>query len=367
MINHVEKERFSLFIDYAKAIGIMAVILGHLPNVPMNTFTFFNPYMYHMPLFFFIGGMLFKPGKPLKVVLFKLFKEYLLYTVVVFSLIGIISVVASNLFLVNLNNPFSGGPIYSVHNAFANNMHNNKLFLVAWFLVAYAIVYLISNVITTIARVFTKDARNAYIAISIISGVLAMCFLPDLYAMTKSQSINLTCQVLVGMMFYASGYSIRNSEFKIINSYGFLLCFSVVVFLVKLGVLSMLVMSWSSYPNGVIVSLIGAYCGIYCVLYFAKLLSYTENNIFIRLMGSSSKSIMSWHLVIFLLLDISISKMGYFNITEYNAKGYKVYNGKNFWLLYVFAGLIVPVAINIILNKFKNYLLQRSTVKSPKI
>ena len=361
MIDNQKKDRFSLFIDYAKALGIMAVVLGHLPNVPMNTFTFFNPYMYHMPLFFFIGGMLFKPGKPLKVVSIKLLKEYILYTAIVFILIGLISIVSSKLFLVNLSNPFSGGIISSVKDAFANNMHNNKLFLVAWFLVAYAIVYFTSNIITTITKVLMKDERYAYIIISFISGVLAIVFLPDLYASTKSQIINLLCQVLVGMMFYASGYLIKNIEFKIINTYGFMFCFSVVVFLVKLGVLSMLVMSWSSYPNGVIVSLIGAYCGIYCVLYFAKLLSYTEANKFIKLIGSSSKSIMSWHLVIFMLLDIALSKMGYFDIAKYTAKGYKVYNNQNFWLLYVFAGLIIPVVSNKLYSQLKSFILNKSS------
>lgn len=348
MSNDIEKQKFSLFIDYSKAIGILSVILGHLPNVPMNTFTFFNPYMYHMPLFFFIGGILFRPGKKLTYILKKVFTQYVLYTMMTFFIIGLISAFASNHYGINLNNPLSGGVIATIKNALSNNMHNNKLFLVAWFLVAYAIVYVLSNIITTITTYTFKEDKFIYIIISIALGMLAVTYLPQFYASTKIQLINLLCQVLVGMMFYACGYLIKNSIFNILTAFGFIISFSVVVFLVKFGVLSMFVMSWSSYPNGVIVSMAGAFCGIYCILYLAKLLTCTECNNFIKMIGSSSKSIMSWHLVVFLFLDIAISKMGFFDIVKYNNSGYRVYNNQNFWLLYIFAGLIIPVVFNLL-------------------
>ena len=338
MTNNIEKERFSLFVDYSKAIGILAVILGHLPNVPMTTFNFITPYMYHMPLFFFIGGILYRPGKKLTHVLKKVLTQYILYTAITFVIIGMISNFAANQFGLNISN--------IIKKAFLSNMHNNKFFMVAWFLVAYAIVYVLSNIITTVTKYIFKEDRFIYITISIVLGMLAVVYLPQLYTSTKMQSVILLCQVFVGMMFYSLGYLFKDKIFNFLTAFGFIISFSIVIFLVKLGVLSMFFMSWSKYPNGAIVSMTGAVCGIYCILYLAKLLSCTEHNKLIRLIGSSSKSIMSWHMLTFLCLDIIISRMGYFDISKYNSAGYKSYNNPNFWLLYIFAGLLVPLAFS---------------------
>lgn len=363
--NNIEKEKFSLFVDYSKAIGILAVILGHLPNVPMLTFNFITPYMYHMPLFFFIGGMLFRPGKKLTHVLKKVFTQYVLYTSITYVIIGLISNYAANKFGIHLSNPLFGDVSNIIKKAFLSNMHNNKMFMVAWFLVAYAIVYVISNIITSITTSIFKENKLIYIAISIVLGLIAVAYLPQLYASTKMQSINLLCQVLVGMMFYALGYLFNKNILNILTAFGFIISFSIVIFLVKFGVLSMFFMAWSKYPNGAVVSIIGACCGIYCILYLAKLLACTEHNHLIRLIGSSSKTIMSWHMMTFLCLDIIISKMGYFDISKYNNTGYKSYNNPNFWLLYIFAGLLVPVAFSHVFQKIRNiiwqYILRLST------
>ena len=50
-----------VFIDNAKGIGIILMILGHIPNMP----EFFHSWIYsfHMPLFFFISGYLFNEKK----------------------------------------------------------------------------------------------------------------------------------------------------------------------------------------------------------------------------------------------------------------------------------------------------------------
>ena len=54
-----------IWIDYAKAIGIYSVVLGHaLSYSIVSEATARNfIYIFHMPLFFFISGYLFKPNK----------------------------------------------------------------------------------------------------------------------------------------------------------------------------------------------------------------------------------------------------------------------------------------------------------------
>ena len=52
----------SLFLNYVKAIGIFLVVVGHYRWLPP---TLFHPYIFHMPLFFIVGGILARPAKGL--------------------------------------------------------------------------------------------------------------------------------------------------------------------------------------------------------------------------------------------------------------------------------------------------------------
>ena len=52
------------FIDVAKGFGILLVVLGHNPLVLQPKSELFNViFSFHMLLFFFLSGVLFKPGK----------------------------------------------------------------------------------------------------------------------------------------------------------------------------------------------------------------------------------------------------------------------------------------------------------------
>jgi fucose 4-O-acetylase-like acetyltransferase len=49
-------------IDIAKGIGILLVIVGHTGGLPADTYIHHFIYSFHMPLFFILGGFLFKPS-----------------------------------------------------------------------------------------------------------------------------------------------------------------------------------------------------------------------------------------------------------------------------------------------------------------
>ena len=55
-------------IDIMKGIGIIAVIIGHMwnvPEVPYRNFIF----SFHMPLFFLIAGYFYKPNSDFLIIL----------------------------------------------------------------------------------------------------------------------------------------------------------------------------------------------------------------------------------------------------------------------------------------------------------
>lgn len=49
-------------IDIAKGIGILLVIIEHTGGLPAHSTVHHFIYSFHMPLFFILGGFLFKPS-----------------------------------------------------------------------------------------------------------------------------------------------------------------------------------------------------------------------------------------------------------------------------------------------------------------
>ena len=52
------------YIDIAKGIGILLVVMGHNDLSLLSPFLFKLVYSFHMPLFFFLSGMFFNPATP---------------------------------------------------------------------------------------------------------------------------------------------------------------------------------------------------------------------------------------------------------------------------------------------------------------
>ena len=49
------------WIDLAKGIGIILMIIGHMPSIPSAVHNWI--FSFHMPLFFFLSGYMFKKKK----------------------------------------------------------------------------------------------------------------------------------------------------------------------------------------------------------------------------------------------------------------------------------------------------------------
>lgn len=73
------------YIDVCKGIGIIAVVVGHVYDGPVSRMV----YMFHMPLFFFIGGYLFKVKPDIKAFLkdkvIQLFIPYAVFLLGIYS------------------------------------------------------------------------------------------------------------------------------------------------------------------------------------------------------------------------------------------------------------------------------------------
>jgi len=76
------------FIDIAKGIGILLVVMGHNDFGAVSPFFYKFIYAFHMPLFFFVSGMFFKDDIPFLIMLRRRFdsliKPYLVTLIMIF-------------------------------------------------------------------------------------------------------------------------------------------------------------------------------------------------------------------------------------------------------------------------------------------
>ena len=54
------------YVDIAKGIGIILVVMGHNDFALISPFAHKLIYSFHMPMFFFMSGMFFKPDVPFR-------------------------------------------------------------------------------------------------------------------------------------------------------------------------------------------------------------------------------------------------------------------------------------------------------------
>ena len=167
------------WIDIAKAIGVVLVVLGHtgLPEVFRKWI-----YEFHMPLFFFISGMFFKP---LDVVphLKKKFKAY------------IIPYLAFSAVFMVLNQILEPG-MERFTADFIRVVTLKGAFPVLWFLAALFII----DVIYNLANRYINSDRGFLFGISI-----ALCLIANVSNICQVPNYLIWQSICEGMVFYAFG------------------------------------------------------------------------------------------------------------------------------------------------------------------
>lgn len=343
----------SLTIDYAKAIGIFFVVLGHYDASVMNLF---KPYTFHMPLFFLIGGLTLNYNKPLKSFAKTVLKSLIIYAAVTYIITGIASEIISEKYnLPVFANAFISDPITTIKTAFKYNFANNRLFVVAWFLLAYSLASILCTVICKAVKKLNLEGGGAVIfCAGILIGFVAIDVFGqgDIY-----QAKNVMTQTMVALMFFMIGCALR--EYMQLFSSPFLaLSACIIVYILRsYGMTSDFIMSLSSYPYGAVVTITQSLCGIYLVMFISNLLSGV-NYQWILFIGRRTKTIMSYHILVFVLLDIVFYKAGVYSISKTDA----FVHFKSWYTvpLYVSLSIAIPALCNSLYVNVKSFVISQS-------
>lgn len=349
----------SLFITYAKALAIVTVVIGHYNWVPLDIY---DPYIYHMPLFFIIAGIVSKPICSIKRWLKDCFTKYILYIVIWYSLIGLATLFINHTFGTNILLGFvDSGRFNPIEFSLRTNMHWNSLFMVGWFLVTLFLSYNIFKVQLTIMVRYLpqKYLPSISLIIGLLIGYLAVTEISPLFDLKRYWSqqqtywlYNFACQIGVAYMYLSIGYTIK----KYLNIFASFSLFALSILLMFTFVgnetFHPLGMSWSQYPDGFAIHLLSSLLGCFTLLYFAHLLSLAVNNSLLKAIGQCSKDIMSMHMLAFVMIDLLMVNLGYFEYDKIMALTH--YESASMWPLYICFALFMPISVRILIKQVKS-------------
>lgn len=352
-LNSMVDHQKSNAIDYVKSIGIIFVLFAHYPN---NITAILQIYTFHMPLFFFLGGLLFNSNKSALSFYKNIFQKYFMYIVISYILLAL---------SVNFLHYFFGTQKITTHLGSISdtislivtwNFHNNPLFMVGWFLFSYMILLMIAFPIYFLINKIDSEFISSFISliVGLIFGYVAINYISPEYKTSKIFYLNILCQIMVGLMFFMCGYSSKKVIWKILNPYLAFLLILLVTSSRENGLIYTLSMSWSTYNDGFVNSAIGAFAGIYVTFFLADLFSKAGNYSLISRIGVNSKSIMTFHMLCFTIMDILLSYVGLFHIDSNRILTH--FKSPYSFIIYMLMAIFMSIVIGDALSKLSKKL-----------
>lgn len=289
-----------IYLDIAKGIGILLVVLGHL-NLE---FVFKNIiYSFHMPLFFYLGGVVSFPRNEIP---WRNIKKFLfLYLIFGFCFSCIIMMQSMSFNIELIYNIFRSNPI---------SIYNIKWFGVFWFILAYSIVLILSK-------------------IKKLQSILVYCLLFFIVFCMRDTSIVYlplcVAPALCLLVFY--GFSLYNQ--RIMNYCNIKNTYIIFIFFVIINCINILCYNGFDHkiinygnlhfdPNFILV-LSSAFSGIILLLYVSKTIEerFAALSIVLQFFGRNS-------LLIFMLHMFTLSIVNNILI-----KIYSIFNFKNYFMI----------------------------------
>jgi len=239
------------YIDILKGIGVLLVIIGHLVdyNSPLKIWI----YSFHMPLFFFISGFLYKKNnKNLKLFIKKKFKSLL----IPYFIFNIISLIFNPLYISNIDEVING--IFYIKSSVP---WNSSL----WFLP----ILFITNLLYYFIDHLSEKYKFISVLIILLTGIF-LCY----------NNINLFFGLHIvpfSLIFFYIGYlfnkfDIINRVSKLeFNTYIFLFCIIMNVYLsLENGRVNMSTNLYNNYLIFIITALLGIFSFIYISIIIKK-------------------------------------------------------------------------------------------------
>lgn len=267
-------------IDIMKGIGIIAVIIGHMGNVPYMPYRNFI-FSFHMPLFFILSGYFFKPNTDFKGKWRKDFSRLVIPYIFTASILLVFNILQAFVGEDKNTGVIIGGIIAALYGSGSGHaspiLGNVQPIGAIWFLLALFWCRVVYNVIA---------CRTKYKYI--VAGVIAiMATLMDRYV------INLPFAVLPGlsaMMFFLIGDWLRDHKVSKIVIAVCMVCWVISIVYSRIW---MVQCHYELYP----IDILGACGGTAFIYWVSKYCAKTKLNAIFAWLGINSLVILCFHLI----------------------------------------------------------------------
>ncbi|MCI7442941.1 MAG: acyltransferase family protein [Clostridium sp.] len=345
----LNKNRRIDYIDIAKGIGIILMVMGHSLGTEFKLKTFI--YLFHMPLFFFISGYFIKDESfnNIKKFFFKKVKG-IYWPFLKYSLIFVI-----------LNNVFVYLHIYN-NNGYYSIIQSIKAIIdcflfrrvdqllgAFWF---FGVLFLAEIIFVLTGNIIVKLVKNNQ---DIVIGIISFIYfiigaILSILNFSLPKRLHL---IFIPIFFIYLGYLYRKCEEKIKYNVAIFIPFIIILFMLTYKNIKV-EMSANSYSN-ILMFIVGALLGIYCTFYISKLISGKCNYMkkFTIYAGKNTIIIMALHMLCFKiinLLQVILYKKSYDLISSWPI----LYSNGGWWILYTIIGVLIPLIINYLLYKISN-------------
>lgn len=323
----------------------MFVVAGHIPGIGFFPFL---PYTFHIPLFYFLSGLVFNPvylqrsGIFIRRRIRSLLLPYFVYNVV-FAIVtagckvwpGVTFEANSwNLARMLLVEPFVSG-------------HQYMLFAPGWFLCSLFLVSLTYLFMSRLLDHFSVRQPLRF-ALFCTLAVAGMKYGMREHASTSSIYLNMVgAKNLIGLFFFYLGGRFRESEYFTFlhNSRVMIIALIVQIYCVTHfdANFSSAMNRYPSIPSSLLTSL----CGITFVIFVATRLTHSNQTSdgWLLAIGEQSLHVLACHLLIFHLLNIGLLSWHGESLQILSRQFYFVYDAPHLWPMYLAAGLGIPTVL----------------------
>lgn len=326
----------------ARGIGIIAVVLGHI-HVP---FPAVPPQMYHMALFFFLGGVGISATRGWRETGQYLFVKFVLFAVIINAIYLMISYIVLMAFDIEYFSKESSVVSLLTTELVTANGHAVSLALTNWFLIAFAMAYVHTFILV---KIFSKYKLSLWFFL--ILG-LVLCFVGVELGASKginddwvrnqlSHVASASGLMLIGFVTLQTGLieCLKTSP-KIFFIATFVLILTWTILKPKTPV-----MAWSMYPSGGVAFYAVALSAIMIILSVSAWLSKTPIAHSLVYLGTNSKWIMAHHIFGFALVNIALVLMRFIVPEEVEALTF--YNRAYLWPIYAIFGFGFPLLLSL--------------------
>lgn len=350
MIFLKDEKRF-LYLDIARAFAIIFMVAGHCdPIGKVNHFV----NLFHMALFVFISGYLFKRDfnnfkimlEYLKRKLKKIYLFYLKYEVLFFCLTNFF-------FLIGFysSKVLYGGKIIHPISSFWEFLLGllEIIFLMGrepfcgafWFLISLMFIYLLYSGISFISNIQTKWDSNKFLNLGIFAIFLFGCFLNFININIPRFGPSFTLL----LFFY---FGILAKKYSNYLSFSRLDCFFISLFsLFVLNLHGTVAMNINRFSNPIYLVITGI-SGIYAILYLSRKIEdyFPKFANYFQYIGVNTLPIMAFHFISFkviMFIQILFKLVPATDISRLIGRGVKY----DIWyIFYILCGIFVPILIN---------------------